>query len=228
MTWRRRVQARARESEEELSRFCVDAGNRIPVTARHFIMAKVFEMVQLYSDLRADAAADRGAVRAPSRTRSWRAGRETAALHRRAILAETRTGLLHPVAVVNDAARAAPASTQPGAASGYRGPSCLVLPASRSLGRVPRRSSRAPRQLRRMCDLAWTDTASSKPYSGRGGNVRDVFRNELHRRWALQWSQEDRDTSLYKWVSDPRTLPDCFPPNKALVTLLTGHGRLPS
>ncbi|KAL1454691.1 hypothetical protein MTO96_043716 [Rhipicephalus appendiculatus] len=59
-------------------------------------------------------------------------------------------------------------------------------------------------------------------------NVRDVFRNELHRRWALQWPQEDRDTSLYKWVPDPRALPDCFPPNKALVTLLTGHGRFPS
>ncbi|KAL1467492.1 hypothetical protein MTO96_042144 [Rhipicephalus appendiculatus] len=53
-------------------------------------------------------------------------------------------------------------------------------------------------------------------------NVRDVFRNELRRRWPLQWSQEDPDTSLYKWVPDPRAFPDCFPPNKALVTLLTG------
>ncbi|KAL1443136.1 hypothetical protein MTO96_046102 [Rhipicephalus appendiculatus] len=117
----RRVQARAREIEEELSRFCVDAGNRIPVTARHFIMAKVFEMVQLYSDLRADAAADRGAIRA-LKDQLVESRRETAALHRRAILAETRTGLLHPEAVVDHAAHAAPASTQPGAASALPGP----------------------------------------------------------------------------------------------------------
>ncbi|KAL1414261.1 hypothetical protein MTO96_007625 [Rhipicephalus appendiculatus] len=117
----RRVQARAREIEEELSRFCVDAGNRIPVTARHFIMAKVFEMVQLYSDLRADAAADRGAIRA-LKDQLVESRRETAALHRRAILAETRTGLLHPVAAVDHAAHAAPASTQPGAASALPGP----------------------------------------------------------------------------------------------------------
>ncbi|KAL1475713.1 hypothetical protein MTO96_037083 [Rhipicephalus appendiculatus] len=109
----RRVQARARAIEEELSRFCVDAGNRIPVTARHFILAKVFEMVQLCSDLRADAAADRGAVQA-LKDQLVESRRKTAALHRRALLAETRTGLLHPVTVVDDAAHAAPASTQPG------------------------------------------------------------------------------------------------------------------
>ncbi|KAH7963803.1 hypothetical protein HPB52_022913 [Rhipicephalus sanguineus] len=57
-----RVQARAREIEEVLSRFCLDAGNRIPVNARHFIMARVFELVELCSDLGAGAASERGAV----------------------------------------------------------------------------------------------------------------------------------------------------------------------
>ncbi|KAL1462067.1 hypothetical protein MTO96_043238 [Rhipicephalus appendiculatus] len=59
-------------------------------------------------------------------------------------------------------------------------------------------------------------------------DVRAVLRTELYRRWALQWSREDKDTALYKWVPDPRELPDYFPPNKALVTLLTGHGRFHS
>ncbi|KAL1474087.1 hypothetical protein MTO96_038254 [Rhipicephalus appendiculatus] len=59
-------------------------------------------------------------------------------------------------------------------------------------------------------------------------NVRAVYRTEFYRRWALQWSREDGDTALYKWVPDPRELPDYFPPNKALVTLLTGNGRFHS
>ncbi|KAH7963866.1 hypothetical protein HPB52_023739 [Rhipicephalus sanguineus] len=57
-----RVQTRACEIEEELSRYCVETANRIPVNARHFIMARVFELVKLCSDLRADAAAERGAA----------------------------------------------------------------------------------------------------------------------------------------------------------------------
>ncbi|KAL3186269.1 hypothetical protein MRX96_027995 [Rhipicephalus microplus] len=35
---------------------------------------------------------------------------------------------------------------------------------------------------------------------------------------------ENSDRVLYKWVPDLRQLPSYFPPNKALVTLLTGNG----
>ncbi|KAL3199005.1 hypothetical protein MRX96_044104 [Rhipicephalus microplus] len=52
-----------------------------------------------------------------------------------------------------------------------------------------------------------------------------MFRAEMNKRWALQWSLENSDTELHKWVPDLRLLPSFFPPNKALVTLLTGHGR---
>lgn len=85
-----RVQTRARGTEEELSRYCVEMGNRILVHARHFIMAHVFELVQLCSDLKADAASERGAVMA-LQGQLLETRREAADLHRRAILAEART-----------------------------------------------------------------------------------------------------------------------------------------
>ncbi|KAH7961728.1 hypothetical protein HPB52_011602 [Rhipicephalus sanguineus] len=91
-----RVQARAREIEEELSRFCLDAGNRIPLHARHFIMARVFELVELCSDLRASAASERGAVLA-LKDQLAETRRENTALHQRAILAESRSCLLPPL-----------------------------------------------------------------------------------------------------------------------------------
>ncbi|KAH7963891.1 hypothetical protein HPB52_023764 [Rhipicephalus sanguineus] len=85
-----RVQTRACEIEEELSRYCVETANRIPVNARHFIMARVFELVKLCSDLRADAASERGVVTA-LQGQLQETRREVADLHRRAVLAETRT-----------------------------------------------------------------------------------------------------------------------------------------
>ncbi|KAL3221565.1 hypothetical protein MRX96_005057 [Rhipicephalus microplus] len=55
-----RMQARAREIEDEISRFCVDSANRITVSARNYIMSRVFELVNLCSDMWADATAERG------------------------------------------------------------------------------------------------------------------------------------------------------------------------
>ncbi|KAH7963707.1 hypothetical protein HPB52_022445 [Rhipicephalus sanguineus] len=107
-----RVQARAREIEEVLSRFCLDAGNRIPVNARHFIMARVFELVELCSDLGAGAASERGAVLALKDQLVETRGENTA-LHQRAILAESRSCLLPPVLAANDAATAAFPPSQP-------------------------------------------------------------------------------------------------------------------
>ncbi|KAL1467491.1 hypothetical protein MTO96_042143 [Rhipicephalus appendiculatus] len=56
------MQARARELEDEISRFCADSANRITVSARNYIMTRVFELVSLCSDMRADAATERGAA----------------------------------------------------------------------------------------------------------------------------------------------------------------------
>ncbi|KAH7963924.1 hypothetical protein HPB52_023797 [Rhipicephalus sanguineus] len=108
-----RVQARAREIEEELSRFCLDAGNRIPVNARHFIMARVFELVELCSDLRANAASERGAVLA-LKDQLTETRRENTALHQRAILAESRSCLLPSAPAADDAAPAAFLTAPPG------------------------------------------------------------------------------------------------------------------
>ncbi|KAL3243063.1 hypothetical protein MRX96_020738 [Rhipicephalus microplus] len=55
--------------------------------------------------------------------------------------------------------------------------------------------------------------------------VRAKFNAELRKRWASEWSSKKSDTELYKWVPCLSQLPAYFPPNKALVTLLTGHGR---
>ncbi|KAH7962429.1 hypothetical protein HPB52_016030 [Rhipicephalus sanguineus] len=115
-----RVQTRAREIEEELSRYCVETGNRIPVNARHFIMARVFELVQLCSDLRADAACERGAVMA-LQGQLLETRREAADMHRRAVLAEARTAAQpfmdppHPPAAVTLA------QTRPGLPAGLQG-----------------------------------------------------------------------------------------------------------
>ncbi|KAL1475715.1 hypothetical protein MTO96_037085 [Rhipicephalus appendiculatus] len=97
-------------------------------------MSRVFEIVQLRSDLRADAASDRGAVLA-LKDQLVESRRETAALHRRALLAETRSCLLPPVAVAGGAATAAPDPTQPGTASTLPGlffPGTASQPAPRT------------------------------------------------------------------------------------------------
>ncbi|KAL1470070.1 hypothetical protein MTO96_040690 [Rhipicephalus appendiculatus] len=66
-----RAQARARELEDEISRFCADPSNRITVSCRNYIITRVFELVGLCSDLRADAAWSAG--RPPlCRVSSWR------------------------------------------------------------------------------------------------------------------------------------------------------------
>ncbi|KAL3197775.1 hypothetical protein MRX96_044732 [Rhipicephalus microplus] len=56
-----RIQARERELQDEICRFCTDSANHITVSARNYIMPRVFEMVNLCSDMRADAARERGA-----------------------------------------------------------------------------------------------------------------------------------------------------------------------
>ncbi|KAH7961029.1 hypothetical protein HPB52_001214 [Rhipicephalus sanguineus] len=47
-------------------------------------------------------------------------------------------------------------------------------------------------------------------------------------KWAQDWSEQHTSTELYKWTPDVRHLPAYYPPNRNLVTLLTGHGRFPS
>ncbi|KAH7985230.1 hypothetical protein HPB52_024246 [Rhipicephalus sanguineus] len=51
------------------------------------------------------------------------------------------------------------------------------------------------------------------------------LQSELYRRWAEEWASENSDTALYNWVPDRREIPQFFPPNRPLVTLLTAHGR---
>ncbi|KAH7962428.1 hypothetical protein HPB52_016029 [Rhipicephalus sanguineus] len=55
-----RTQIRARDIEDKLSRFSSDSAKRITVSARNFLMSRVFELVSLCSDLRADGATERG------------------------------------------------------------------------------------------------------------------------------------------------------------------------
>lgn len=82
-----RAQARARELEDQLSRFCADSANRITVSARNYILTRVFELVALCSDLRADAAVERGAALA-LRGQLVEARREIAGLQRQVLVAE--------------------------------------------------------------------------------------------------------------------------------------------
>ncbi|KAH7963888.1 hypothetical protein HPB52_023761 [Rhipicephalus sanguineus] len=120
-----RVQTRACEIEE-LSRYCVETANRIPVNARHFIMARVFELVKLCSDLRADAASERGAVTA-LQGQLQETRREVADLHRRAVLAETRTDT---VALSEAAILPAAAQTSQARPGFPAGPPGALLPSS--------------------------------------------------------------------------------------------------
>lgn len=99
-----RMQVRARELEDELSRFCADSANRITVSARNFIMSRVFELVNLCSDMRADAATERGAALA-LQGQLAESRREVAGLQRRVLAAERAPvgdilgGLVAPPAV---------------------------------------------------------------------------------------------------------------------------------
>ncbi|KAL1475594.1 hypothetical protein MTO96_037179 [Rhipicephalus appendiculatus] len=58
--------------------------------------------------------------------------------------------------------------------------------------------------------------------------VRSALRREQLRRWELDWRENNADTDLFKWVPHVLDAPPWFPPNKALVTFLTGHGRFHS
>ncbi|KAH6941182.1 hypothetical protein HPB50_014601 [Hyalomma asiaticum] len=99
-----RMQVRARELEDELSRFCADSANRITVSARNFIMSRVFELINLCSDMRADAATERGAALA-LQGQLAESRREVAGLQRRVLGAERAPvgdilgGLVAPPAV---------------------------------------------------------------------------------------------------------------------------------
>ncbi|KAH7950746.1 hypothetical protein HPB52_000234 [Rhipicephalus sanguineus] len=62
-------------------------------------------------------------------------------------------------------------------------------------------------------------------------SVRDVrarLRQEMIANWARDWSEHNTSTELYKWTPDVTNLPAYYPPNRHLVTLLTGHGGFPS
>ncbi|KAH6920327.1 hypothetical protein HPB50_028685 [Hyalomma asiaticum] len=58
--------------------------------------------------------------------------------------------------------------------------------------------------------------------------VRAVLRRQERLRWAREWTENSADTYLYRWVPRVSEVPAWFPPNRALVTLLTGHGRFVS
>ncbi|KAL3249906.1 hypothetical protein MRX96_055774 [Rhipicephalus microplus] len=90
-----RMQTRAREIEDEISRFCADSVNRITVSARNYIMSRVFELVNLCSDMRADAATERGAALA-LQGQLVDARREIAGLQRQVLVAERPPGWRHP------------------------------------------------------------------------------------------------------------------------------------
>ncbi|KAH7933456.1 hypothetical protein HPB49_012602 [Dermacentor silvarum] len=84
-----RVQNRVREIEDEVLNYCTCPANKVPVEARKFLMARVFEMVAFCSDLRAEAATERGAALA-LQSQLVEARREVATLQRRAVVAEGR------------------------------------------------------------------------------------------------------------------------------------------
>ncbi|KAL3198221.1 hypothetical protein MRX96_044494 [Rhipicephalus microplus] len=89
------MQTRAREIEDEISRFCADSVNRITLSARNYIMSRVFELVNLCSDMRADAATERGAALA-LQGQLVDARREIAGLQRQVLVAERPPSWRHP------------------------------------------------------------------------------------------------------------------------------------
>lgn len=54
---------------------------------------------------------------------------------------------------------------------------------------------------------------------------RSMLRESESSRWAWEWTSENADTALFKWVPNASDIPAWFSPNKALVQFLTGHGR---
>ncbi|KAH7963062.1 hypothetical protein HPB52_019460 [Rhipicephalus sanguineus] len=83
-------------------------------------MARVFELVQLCSDLRADAACERGAVMA-LQGQLLETRREAADMHRRAVLAEARTTAQPFTDPAHLPVAVASAQTRPGLPAGLQG-----------------------------------------------------------------------------------------------------------
>ncbi|XP_075530127.1 uncharacterized protein LOC142563459 [Dermacentor variabilis] len=57
--------------------------------------------------------------------------------------------------------------------------------------------------------------------------VRTAFRAVQRERLARSWREDHADTALFRWVPRLEEAPSFFPPPRALVTMLTGHGRFP-
>ncbi|KAH6924248.1 hypothetical protein HPB50_014188 [Hyalomma asiaticum] len=55
--------------------------------------------------------------------------------------------------------------------------------------------------------------------------IRAALGHQERLRWARDWTENSSDTYLFRWVPRVSEVPAWFPPNRALVTLLTGHGR---
>ncbi|KAH7963885.1 hypothetical protein HPB52_023758 [Rhipicephalus sanguineus] len=53
--------------------------------------------------------------------------------------------------------------------------------------------------------------------------VKKLLRLQQLHLWAAEWQAPDNDTALAKWVPRVHDIPSWFPPNRALVTFLTGH-----
>ncbi|KAH6931366.1 hypothetical protein HPB50_023931 [Hyalomma asiaticum] len=99
-----------------------------------------------------------------------------------------------------------------------------------------RRLARAP-GLHVYTDGSYSDRAAGAAFVvlGPGDRVAATGRYRVERattlghqerlRWARDWTENSSDTYLFRWVPRVSEVPAWFPPNRALVTLLTGHGR---
>ncbi|KAH6941172.1 hypothetical protein HPB50_014591 [Hyalomma asiaticum] len=110
-----RIRERVREIENELSRFLSESSNKVPVPARNFIMSRVFELAAFCSDLREDAASERGAALA-LQGQLVETRREVAVLQRR--VHEAESGLPGAVAADLSARRADAPGPVPAAPQG--------------------------------------------------------------------------------------------------------------
>ncbi|KAH6919936.1 hypothetical protein HPB50_029075 [Hyalomma asiaticum] len=123
-----RAQNRAQEIADEISRFCAESTNRVSVLARNVIISKVLELVTICSNMRADAAAARGAADL-LQGQLVEARREAAGLQRRLAVERplvgdvvgggaAAVGVGLPVHGGTGAAAGLPAAADPGAARG--------------------------------------------------------------------------------------------------------------
>ncbi|XP_065302954.1 uncharacterized protein [Dermacentor albipictus] len=127
-----RIQRRIRDIEVEILTYCTATVKKVPVEARKFIMSKIFELVEYCSDLRADAATERGAALA-LQGQLVDARRENSAL--RAKLHTRPTAALQDddFTVLGEASHAGPDSSVPAADVGAVG-GLLGMPAAGSPG----------------------------------------------------------------------------------------------